>query len=80
MPQSIQKHKMPKFKSRSIKQRLTCAIMFFLKTTAIVGRKLEGVVLHSIIYKNRTDFLQNTGTNFHSSTGANLPKFELNSP
>jgi len=54
--------------------------MFFLKPTAIVGRKLEGIALHSLLYKNRVDFLQNNGTNLYSSTGEKPPKFEVISP
>lgn len=65
--------------SRSIKQRLTCAIMFSLKPTAMVGRKLEGIALHSLLYNIRIDILQNTRTDLHSSTGPNLPKFQPNS-
>ena len=45
---------------------------------AVMRKKLETVALHSLIYKSKSDFLQNSGTILHSSTGANLPKFELN--
>lgn len=80
MPQSTQKHKMSDFRKRGIKQRLKCAIMFFLKPTAIVGRKLEGTALHSLLYNNCIEFIQNTVINLHSSTGTVIPKCERNSP
>lgn len=41
-------------------------------------KKLETIALHSLIYKSKSDFLQTSSTVLHSSSGGNLPKFELN--
>lgn len=52
----------------------------FLKTNSNNGKEAGKSSTARPSLKKGTDFLQNTGTNLHSPTGANLPKFKLNTP